>query len=468
MSVPILICEGDGIGPEIMRLTLRVLEAAKAPLSYKFVELGEKVYNRGISSGIPEDFWDLIKKHKVLLKGPVATPLGAGFKSVNVTIRKGLGLFANVRPCVSYHPFVKTSYPGVDCVIIRENEEDLYAGIEYQQSSEVFHAIKIISKPGTERIIRYAFEYAKANNRQKITCLTKNNILKLTDGYFYQRFLEVAKEYPDIQTEHLIIDIGAAKLATQPQNFDVVVTLNLYGDIVSDIVAEVSGSVGLAASANIGEVASMFEAIHGTAPDIAGQGIANPSGLILASVLMLQHLGLVEHAELIYNAWAATIEAGIHTRDIAISKSVSSQEFTDAVISNLGNQPKTLKKASFKAKLDLNKALAKNYQFEEKNFEGVDVFIEFRGPVEQLAEKLILSQQNFSLKLISNRGLLIWPQKTSDIDPVDQFRCRFVGKNQDDVPNLLTSLQRLGVQILKVEYLFSFNARRAYSLAQGE
>jgi isocitrate dehydrogenase len=212
----------------------------------------------------------------------------------------------------------------------------------------------------------------------------------------------------------------------------------------------------------------MFEAIHGTAPDIAGQGIANPSGLILASVLMLQHLGLVEHAELIYNAWAATIEAGIHTKDIAISKSVSSQEFTNAVISNLGNQPKTLKKASFKAKLDLNKVLAKNYQFEEKNFEGVDVFIEFRGPVEQLAEKLILSQQNFSLKLISNRGLLIWPQKTSDIDPVDQFRCRFLGKNQDDVPNLLTSLQRLGVQVLKVEYLFSFNGRRAYSLAQGE
>ena len=282
-KTPITVAHGDGIGPEIMEATLKVLERAGARIAPEVIEIGEKVYLAGHSSGIAPESWASLRRTKVFLKSPITTPQGGGFKSLNVTIRKTLGLYANVRPCVSYAPFVATKHPKMDLVIVRENEEDLYAGIEHRQTDEVFQCLKLITRPGCEKIIRYAFEYARANRRGKVTCMSKDNIMKMTDGLFHKVFDEVRAQYPEIETEHQIIDIGTARLATRPERYDVIVTPNLYGDIISDVAAEMTGSVGLAGSANIGEHVAMFEAIHGSAPDIAGKGIANPSGLLLAA-----------------------------------------------------------------------------------------------------------------------------------------------------------------------------------------
>src|SRR2546426_2193576 len=313
---PITVAHGDGIGPEIMAATLHILKESGAALEIETIDIGEKVYLAGNSSGIEESSWDSLRRTKVFLKAPITTPQGGGFKSLNVTVRKTLGLYANVRPCVSYHPFVETKHPGMDVVIVRENEEDLYAGIEYRQTDQVTQCLKLISRPGSEKIVRYAFEYARRNNRKKVTCFTKDNIMKVTDGLFHKVFNEIAAQYPAIENEHWIVDIGAAKLADTPVVFDCIVMPNLYGDILSDVAAQIAGSVGLAGSANIGEKVAMFEAIHGSAPRRAGQNLANPSGLLLGAVLMLVHIGQTEVAEKVHNAWLRTIEDGIHTYDV--------------------------------------------------------------------------------------------------------------------------------------------------------
>jgi len=269
-KTPITIAYGDGIGPEIMQATLDIILAAGAELDIEEIEIGEKVYLSGNSAGIAPSAWDSLRRTQVFLKAPITTPQGGGFKSLNVTTRKMLSLYANVRPCISYYPYVDTKHPKMDMVIIRENEEDLYAGIEHQQTDEVVQCLKLISRPGCERIVRYAFEYARSYGRKKVTAFSKDNIMKQTDGLFHQVFDEIAPEYPDIENEHWIIDIGSAKMADTPEAFDVIVTLNLYGDIISDIAAQIAGSVGLAGSANIGPNCAMFEAIHGSAPRRAG------------------------------------------------------------------------------------------------------------------------------------------------------------------------------------------------------
>src|ERR671925_469931 len=313
---PVTVAYGDGIGPEIMEATLHILREAGARLEIETIEVGEKVYQRGVSVGIEPSAWDSLRRTKVFLKAPITTPQGGGYKSLNVTVRKTLGLYANVRPCVSYHPFVETKHPVMDVVIVRENEEDLYAGIEYQQSPQVVQCLKLISRPGCEKIVRYAFEYARQNNRKKVTCFTKDNIMKQTDGLFHKVFDEIGTEYKDIEQEHWIVDIGAAKLADTPEAFDVIVMPNLYGDILSDVAAQIAGSVGLAGSANIGEQAAMFEAIHGSAPRRAGQNLANPSGLLLGAVMMLVHINQADLSERVHNAWLRTLEDGMHTYDI--------------------------------------------------------------------------------------------------------------------------------------------------------
>src|SRR6187402_2393820 len=351
-AVPITVANGDGIGPEIMAATLHILKESGAQLEIDTIEIGEKCYLRGHSSGIEPHAWDSLRRTKVFLKAPITTPQGGGFKSLNVTVRKTLGLYANIRPCVSYHPFVETKHPVMDVVIVRENEEDLYAGIEHQQTNQVVQCLKLISRPGSEKIIRYAFEYARRNNRKKVTCFTKDNIMKLTDGLFHKVFDEVAAEYRDIENEHWIVDIGAAKLADTPEAFDVIVMPNLYGDVLSDVAAQIAGSVGLAGSANIGEHVAMFEAIHGSAPRRAGQNLANPSGLLLGAVMMLVHLGLTDTAGEVHNAWLRTIEDGIHTYDIydeTVSKQkVGTKEFAEAVVQRLGQTPQILKARQYK------------------------------------------------------------------------------------------------------------------------
>ena len=476
---PITLAYGDGIGPDLMRATLRILDAAGAKLAVDEIEIGEKMYRKGFSAGISPEAWDSLRKTKVFLKAPITTPQGGGFKSLNVTIRKTLGLFANVRPCITYYPFVRSAHPDMDVVVIRENEEDLYAGIEHRQTDEVYQCLKLVSRPGCERIVRYAFEYARAYKRTKVTCMTKDNIMKLTDGLFHKVFDEIGAEYPDIQQEHWIIDIGMAKAATQPEVFDVIVTPNLYGDILSDVTAEVAGSVGLAPSANIGEHCAMFEAIHGSAPDIAGKNIANPSGLLLAAVMMLVHIGQSEAAEKVHNAWLKTIEDGIHTADIFTldqsSEKVSTNAFADAVIDRLGSEPATLKPVRYGIPAGLTVALSKPVRRtpETKELVGMDVFVSWTGGTEELAKILeAASVPGLKLSMITNRGVKVWPQGLPETFCTDHWRCRFMGDSipvpHRDLISLLQSLSEAGVDFIKTENLCTFNGIPGYSLGQGQ
>ena len=475
----ITVAKGDGIGPEIMDATLEIILAAGAKIEIEEIEVGEKVYLAGNTSGIAREAWDIIRKNKVFLKAPITTPQGGGYKSLNVTTRKFLGLYANVRPCISLHPFVKTKHPVMDIVIIRENEEDLYAGIEHQQTDEVVQCLKLISRPGCEKIVRYAFEYAKQYGRKKVTCFTKDNIMKQTDGLFHKVFDEVATEYPEIENEHWIVDIGAAKMADTPEAFDMIVMPNLYGDILSDVAAQITGSVGLAGSANIGEECAMFEAIHGSAPRRAGQNIANPSGLLQGAIMMLNHIGETEAAEKIQNAWLKTIEDGIHTYDIfkeGVSKQkVGTKEFAKAVTDNLGNKPAILKTVSY-AK---NKALSlPKYQRKPaavKDLVGVDVFVHWKGSnPDELAEIIHrLDSGIVKLSMITNRGVKVYPEGFTETFCTDHWRCRFKpaeGKTitKKDIIQLLANAESSNIDTIKTENLYAFDGKPAFSLGQGQ
>ncbi|MCW8896471.1 MAG: NADP-dependent isocitrate dehydrogenase [Flavobacteriales bacterium] len=475
----ITIAKGDGIGPEIMDATLKILKASGAPVQTEEIEIGEKIYLSGNTAGIEKNAWESIIKNKVFLKAPITTPQGGGYKSLNVTMRKTLGLYANVRPCVSFHPYIKTKHPKMDLVIIRENEEDLYAGIEHQQTDEVVQCLKLISRPGCEKIIRYAFEYAKYYDRKKVTCFTKDNIMKQTDGLFHSIFNEIAKEYPTIENEHWIIDIGAAKVADSPEDFDVIVMPNLYGDVVSDIAAQITGSVGLAGSSNIGETCSMFEAIHGSASTIAGQNIANPSGLIQASVMMLNHIGLNNFAEKIQNALLKTIEDGIHTVDIYdenVSKQkVNTEEFTEAVIKNLGNHPKYLPQVVFNNSKPLQLPKYVRKQPRTKKLVGVDVFVDWQGSAAaELANKLQqISSNNLKLNMITNRGVKVWPNGFDETFCTDHWRCRFIHQSESmiepkEIASVLFDAAEKQIDIIKTENLYEFDGIKAYSLGQGQ
>lgn len=478
-AVPITVAYGDGIGPEIMEATLRIIKAGGAMLNLETISIGEPVYRRGITAGIEPSAWESLRRTKVFLKAPITTPEGGGFKSLNVTVRKTLGLYANVRPCLSYYPYVATKHPDMDVVIIRENEEDLYGGIEHRQTADVFQCLKLISIPGTERVIRYAFEYARIYNRHKVTCFTKDNIMKLTDGTFHRIFDEVAEEYPDIEHEHWIVDIGAAKLADSPEQFDVIVMPNLYGDILSDVAAQIAGSVGLAGSSNIGDGVAMFEAIHGSAPRRAGQNVANPSGLLLAAVQMLVHIGQGDVATRIHNAWLKTIEEGIHTYDIydpSVSREkVGTKEFADAVIQRLGQFPQKLKLVSYPANATPMKIKLKERPAPSKILVGVDVFIDWRGPVEELGKRLEdIAKPQFQLVMITNRGTKVYPGGITETFCVDHWRCRFQSPSSgtavtnQNIVDLLGRLVSADLPAIKTEGLFTFDGKPGFSLGQGQ
>jgi len=481
-SVPITVAHGDGIGPEIMDATLHILKAAGANLDIETIDIGEKVYLAGNSSGIEPSAWDSLRRTKVFLKAPITTPQGGGYKSLNVTVRKTLGLYANVRPCVSYHPFVDTKHPNMDVVIVRENEEDLYAGIEHRQTQQVYQCLKLISRPGSEKIVRYAFEYARRNNRKKVTCFTKDNIMKFTDGLFHKVFDEIAAEYSDIENEHWIVDIGAAKLADTPEVFDVLVMPNLYGDVLSDVAAQIAGSVGLAGSANIGEHVSMFEAIHGSAPRRAGQNLANPSGLLLGAVMMLVHIGETNVAERVHNAWLRTIEDGIHTYDIYeeghSKQKVGTKEFADAVAQRVGQRPEKLKTASYKAVAETGKQMprgGRQRQTAKKDLVGVDVFLDWiKGTANDLGDSLSkLSGDGIKLEMMSNRGVKVWPGGHAETFCSDHWRCRFLAETDGGKvshPQIISLLKRVaaeGFDFIKIENLYNFDDERGYSLDQG-
>jgi len=472
-KIPITVAHGDGIGPEIMAATLKILDAAGAPLEITTIEVGQKLFERGVMTGIEQASIDAIRNTGVLLKAPIFTPSGGGYKSLNVTIRKLMSLYANVRPCQSFRPYIEAIHD-MDLVVVRENEEDLYAGIEHRQTQDVVQALKLISRPGCERIIRYAFEYARANGRKKVTCMVKDNIMKMVDGLFYQVFEEISADYPDIQKDRYIIDIGTARIASRPGDFDVIVTENLYGDIISDVAAEVTGSVGLGISANIGEQCAMFEAMHGTAPDIAGKDIANPSGLLLGSIMMLTHIGCGKAAETVHNAWLKTIEDGIHTGDIyreaTSKKRVGTNEFTTAVIERLGQKPSGMKPVSYPdGQGGIKIPALKPVVVAKKEWIGVDAFIEYRGPADVLAERIKPAlAAGLTLSLISNRGVKTWPNGSSGTFCTDHWCARILGAT--DTPKLLETLKGLdaaGLPVVKTENLYSFDGKDGFTAAAG-
>lgn len=479
MKTRITVAKGDGIGPEIMDATLKILLAAGAQIEVDEIEVGEKVYLAGNTAGIAKESWDVVRRNKVFLKAPITTPQGGGYKSLNVTTRKFLGLYANVRPCMSLHPFVKTKHPNMDIVIVRENEEDLYAGIEHQQTDEVVQCLKLISRPGCEKIVRYAFEYAKQYGRKKVTCFTKDNIMKQTDGLFHQVFDEIAKEYPEIENEHWIIDIGAAKMADTPEAFDVIVMPNLYGDVLSDVAAQIAGSVGLAGSANIGEECAMFEAIHGSAPRRAGQNLANPSGLLQGAIMMLNHIGQTDVAEKVQNAWLKTIEDGIHTYDIykegVSSQKVGTSEFADAVIANLGQKPSTLRAVSYAKGTALQLPKYKRKAPAKKELVGVDLFVHWAGTNPDELAKVIqqLDTAEVKLSMITNRGIKVWPEGFEETFCTDHWRCRFKPTEgntitKQHIVQLFSKSIDLNIDTIKTENLYAFDGKPAFSLGQGQ
>lgn len=478
-KVPITVAYGDGIGPEIMEATLHILEKAGAALDIEKIDIGEKVYLSGHLSGIAPESWDSLRRTKVFLKAPITTPQGGGFKSLNVTTRKALGLYANIRPCISYHPYVATKHPVMDVVIVRENEEDLYAGIEHQQTDEVTQCLKLISKPGTEKIIRFAFEYAVAYGRKKVTCFTKDNIMKITDGLFHKMFDEIGAEYPQLEKEHWIVDIGAAKLADTPEAFDVIVMPNLYGDILSDVAAQITGSVGLGGSANIGDGCAMFEAIHGSAPRRAGQNVANPSGLLLGAIQMLVYIGQSDVAEKVHNAWLRTLEDGIHTYDLykeGVSKEkVGTKEFAAAVVARLGQQPQRLKPVSYAGGQKTIEVKLKPTKTQKKELIGVDVFLheKDRNP-NHLGEKIKnIASGNMHFTMITNRGIKVYPNGLPETFCTDHWRCRFKSEEYKpstyaDVMEIVKQVNALGLDIIKTENLYTFDGEPAFSAGQGQ
>jgi isocitrate dehydrogenase len=482
-ELAVTFAKGDGIGPEISDAVQNILQQSGVNIKFENVTLGLAAYERGIQSGIPEEAWESLDRTGLMLKGPISTPQGdaaKGYKSVNVTLRKALGLFANVRPCVAYAPWVQTRHPKLDMIIVRENEEDLYAGIEHQPTEEVVQCLKLMSKPACDRIARYAFDLAQAAGRKKVSCFTKDNIMKLTDGLFHKSFNDASKQYPKISKEHLIVDIGAARLANKPEQFDVVLLPNLYGDILSDVAAEIAGSVGLSGSGNLGEHAAMFEAVHGSAPDIAGKDIANPSGLLTAALYMLAHAGRSQQAQRIYDAWLCTLQDGIHTADITgghTTKIVGTKAFAQAVIDRLGEQPRQRRMLQWPAaKVPLYPLV--RAQPQRKEFVGIDVFVQDRAEhVQALISKLgkiTQARDPLELIMITNRGVKVWPNGHMQTGCVDHWRLRFLGKPQPskqawrDVNKVLGLVSQEGFEVVKTENLYTFDGKPGFSAAQGQ
>jgi isocitrate dehydrogenase len=472
-NVPITVAHGDGIGPEIMDATLHIIKEAGARIDIETIEIGEKVYLSGNPAGIAPEAYESLRRTKVFLKAPITTPQGGGYKSLNVTIRKTFGQYANIRPCVAYHPYIDTKHPGMDVVIVRENEEDTYAGIEYRQTQQVEQCLKLISRPGSEKIVRYAFEYARQYNRKKVTCFIKDNIMKQTDGLFHRVFDEIAPEYPDITADHWIVDIGAAKLADTPEAFDVVVMPNLYGDILSDVAAQIAGSVGLAGSANIGEHVAMFEAIHGSAPRRAGQNLANPSGLFLGAVMMLVHIGQPDVAARAHNAWMKTVEDGIHTYDIyaeGVSKEkVGTREFAEAVVARMGQKPEKLKAAEYKAADSSKLGRYSTPPAQKKELVGVDVYLDWSaGSANDLGAQLEkVNGDGLKLASLNNRGTKVWPGGSPETFCSDHWRCRFTADGvirHEQITGLLNRVAGAGFDFIKTENLYNFDGKAGYSV----
>lgn len=455
----VTLIEGDGIGPEICDSVVRVFAAAGVPISWERASAGLAAIE-ATGQGVPDETFESIKRNGIAIKGPTTTPIAGGHKSVNVTIRKALELYANVRLAKSM-PAVETRFSNVDILIVRENIEDTYAGIEHFQTSNVAQCLKLITRQGCEAVIRYTFEEARKLGRKRVTCVHKANIHKITDGLWLEVFRDVAAEYPEIASDDIIVDNCCMQLVARPEQFDVLVLPNLYGDIVSDLCAGIVGGLGVAPGGNIGKTCAVFEAVHGSAPDIAGKGLANPTAILISSIQMLQHMGYIGYANAIEQAMTAALASGVKTRDLG--GTASTNEYTDAIIAHLQPVLDTTPVAT--AIAGDAKPLSKT-SMSAWECVGLDVFVHHDG-LPHMPETL----GRFTLRLMSNRGTKVWPGPTPDILLVDHFRCRYVAEQpitRQEALGVLTELTAQNVEWLHVELLWNDGAEAKYTKAQGE
>ena len=469
---------GDGIGPEVAKATKAILEAAGANIEWEDAVAGKQAFEGGIASGVAPDCLESLSRTRVALKGPLETPVGHGGKSANVTLRKLFEMYGNIRPCKEL-PNVLGPFAGrgIDLIVVRENVEDVYAGIEHMQTPTVAQCLKLISNKGCEKIIRLTYELARAQGRKLVHTATKANIMKLTEGELKRVAEQVSKEYPDIESEHIIIDNCCHRLVMNPEKFDVIVATNMNGDIVSDLTSGLVGGLGLAPSMNIGDDAVMFEAVHGTAPDIAGKDMANPTALLLAAVMMLRHVGAFDAAMKIEHALYVTMEEGVFTGDIALGRpAVGTQAFTETIIGNLGRKSAKLADRAHRSITmpKVSRALDTVRPASRRDV-GIDLFIESPNMPKEVGETLekISADTALKLKMISNRGVQVYPTAAAAFDGVDHHRCRFVTRDgsavtDEQIAQLVAKASATGMRWIHIEKLLEIDGTPGYSKAQGE
>ncbi len=475
MAHTVTLIEGDGIGPEVANAARKIVDATDVKITWEVCKAGAEIFKQGLETGVPEETIASILRNKIALKGPLETPVGYGEKSANVTLRALFETYANTRPVRSL-PGIKTPFEGraIDFVVVRENLEDLYAGIEYLQTPSVAEGLKLITRKGSEKIIRFAFELARAEGRKKVHCATKANILKLTEGMFKKTFEDVAPDYPDIEAQHIIIDNCAHQMVLHPENFDVIVCTNLHGDIISDLGSGLVGGLGVAPAANIGDEVAIFEAVHGSAPKYAGMNTINPTALIFSAVLMLRHMEEFDAARLIEQSLLYTL--GVQrafTRDLDKSSTLTTTGFTDIIINNLGKETEFWPARPYKS-LHITHVDSPNDNVPRKEL-GVDIFIESTLSPDELGKSLeaIALPSPFILKMISNRGVQVYPFVGGvKPDPVDHWRARFFLKeanslNDNDILNFVATIGQKH-RWMHIEKLFEFNGKPAFTKAQGE
>jgi isocitrate dehydrogenase len=471
----ITVLPGDGIGPEVVEAAIRIIEATKVPVEFERREAGAAVFKKGIETGIPPETIASIESTRVVLKGPLETPIGFGNRSANVTLRTLFETYGNIRP-VRELPGVQTPFSGrkLDIVLVRENIEDLYAGIEYMQTPGVAESLKLISREGCEKIVKLAFAFAQAEGRKAVHCATKSNIMKLSEGLLQHTFEEFAPQFPEIEAKHILIDNCAHQLAMRPEQFDVIVTTNMNGDILSDLTSGLTGGLGFAPSANIGNDVAIFEAVHGSAPDIAGKNKANPTALVLSAAMMLRHIGEGKAANDIEQAVLVTLESGVRTGDMmGTAPPTSTTDFSAAVIRNLGKRsavspPRDYKKVS----MPVSPPGVSVVGTSERRVVGVDVFVETALEPARLASELteVATASGVRLQMITNRGAMVFPSTERGVSLVDHFRCRFIRHDDGDLSDaaILTLLERIGAshRWMHVEKLQEFDGEAAFSKSQ--
>ncbi len=468
---------GDGIGPECIRAAVEVIDASGVGIDWIERHAGERVFRQGIASGVPQDTIDAIERTRVVLKGPLGTPVGFGEKSANVTLRKLFETFANIRP-VRELPGVKTPYSGqgIDLVVVRENVEDLYAGIEHMQTPDVAQCLKLISAKGSEKIVRTAFEFARSEGRRSVACATKANIMKLTEGELKRTFERIAPEYPDVEARHVIVDNCAHQLVKRPAQFDVIVTSNMNGDILSDLTSALVGGLGFAPSANLGNGIAIFEAVHGSAPKYAGQDVINPTAVLQSGVMMLKHLGEFEAAAAIEHALLVTLAEGKLTGDVVgYEKGMKTSEYVRAIVANLGRRAEGWKvRRAVPIRMPEVPRTPVFRPARTKEVAGADVFVESGLSPEALGRSLeaIAAASPLRLKMISNRGTKVYPDGNPNIDCVSHHRCRFVPRSAaplgfDDALALARRVNEAH-EVCHVERLLRIDGADGFTRAQGE